>query len=96
MYITLSEQKKIAYTSGTGDHFLFNNDDAKAMVTELKAKYDLGYYKSQATLGNGTYTSTKFTAQANSDVRRFDRWHHLQLHRELHDGRRRASASRPQ
>jgi multiple sugar transport system substrate-binding protein len=62
MYITLSEQKKIAYTSGTGDHFLFKNDDAKAMVTELKAKYDLGYYKSQATLGNGTYTSTKFTA----------------------------------
>jgi ABC-type glycerol-3-phosphate transport system substrate-binding protein len=33
------------------------------MVTDLKAKYDLGYYKSQATLGNGTYTSTKFTAK---------------------------------
>jgi hypothetical protein len=31
------------------------------MVTDLKAKYDAGYWKSQATLGNGTYTSTKFT-----------------------------------
>ncbi|OPZ34902.1 MAG: sn-glycerol-3-phosphate-binding periplasmic protein UgpB precursor [Tenericutes bacterium ADurb.BinA155] len=62
-YITLSEQKKIAYTTGVGkDHFLFNNADAKTMVTDLKAKYDLGYWKSQATLGNGTYTSTKFTA----------------------------------
>jgi multiple sugar transport system substrate-binding protein len=64
-YITLSEQKKIPYTSGTveagGSHFLFNNTDAKAMVTDLKAKYDAGYWKSQATLGNGTYTSTKFT-----------------------------------
>jgi len=63
MYITLSEQKKIAYTSGTGDHFLFNNADAKAMVTELKGYYDKGYYKSQATSANGAYTSTQFTAQ---------------------------------
>jgi multiple sugar transport system substrate-binding protein len=63
-YITESEQKKIAYTTGEGsDHFLFNNADAKAMVTELKAKYDLGYFKTQATLGNNTYSSTKFTAQ---------------------------------
>lgn len=60
-YITLSEQKKIKYTSGTGDHFLFNNDSAKAMVTDLKTKYDSGYFKTQATLGNNTYTSTKFT-----------------------------------
>jgi multiple sugar transport system substrate-binding protein len=62
-YITLSQQKKIAYTSGTGtSHYLFANDDAKSMVTDLKAKYDLGYFKTQATLGAGTYTSTKFTS----------------------------------
>lgn len=64
MYITLSEQNKIAYTSGTGDHFLFNNDSAKAMVSKIKGYYDSGYYKSQATSANNAYTSTQFTAQS--------------------------------
>jgi hypothetical protein len=35
-YITLSEQKGIPFTSATGDHYLFNNAGAKAMVTDLK------------------------------------------------------------
>lgn len=63
-YITMSEQMGIPYTSGTGtDHFLFNNDQAKAMVKNLKDQYDLGYFKTQGTSANSAYTSTQFTAQ---------------------------------
>lgn len=62
MYITLSQQKGIPFTSATGDHYLFNNDDAKTMVTDLKAKYDQGLFITKKTSGNNTYTSTKFTA----------------------------------
>jgi len=63
-FITMSEQQKIPYTSGTGDHFLFQNAEAKAMVAKLKTNYDLGYWKSQKTSANGAYTSTQFTAQS--------------------------------
>jgi len=65
-YITYCEQMGIPYTSGEGtNHFLFNNDKAKAFVTKLKeygsGEGGLGYWTSQAQLGSGTYTSTKFT-----------------------------------
>lgn len=66
-YITMSEQSKIPYTSGTvaegGSHFLFNNDQAKAMVNKMKGYYDKGFFKTQATSANNAYTSTQFTAQ---------------------------------
>lgn len=62
LYITLSQQKNIPYTSATGDHYLFNNSQAKTMMTELKSKYDLGLFKTKGTTANSTYTSTKFTA----------------------------------
>lgn len=60
-YITLSEQKGIPFTSATGDHYLFNNAAAKTMVSDLKSKYDEGYFVTKATTANSTYTSTKFT-----------------------------------
>ena len=62
MYITLSEQYGIPFTSATGEHYLFNNAAAKSMVTDLKAKYDNGLFVTKGTSGNSTYTSTKFTA----------------------------------
>jgi multiple sugar transport system substrate-binding protein len=62
LYITLSEQMGIPFTSATGDHYLFNNAEAKAMVTGLKDKYDKGYFVTKKTTANSTYTSTKFTA----------------------------------
>lgn len=67
-YITYCEQMKIPYTTGEGtNHFLFNNDKAKAFVSQLK-EYGCGegmkgYWTSQAQLGSGTYTSTKFTSE---------------------------------
>ena len=62
MYITLSQQKNIPFTSSTGEHYLFNNSEAKSMVTDLKTKYDNGLFVTKGTSGNSTYTSTKFTA----------------------------------
>lgn len=62
LYITLSQQKGIPYTSASGEHYLFNNDAAKAMVADLKVKYDAGLFKTKGTTANSTYTSTKFTA----------------------------------
>ncbi|OPZ34901.1 MAG: sn-glycerol-3-phosphate-binding periplasmic protein UgpB precursor [Tenericutes bacterium ADurb.BinA155] len=62
LYITLSQQKGIPYTSKTGDHYLFNNAQAKAMATDLKSKYDEGLFVTKGTSANATYTSTKFTA----------------------------------
>lgn len=61
-YITLSQQLGIPFTAATGDHYLFNNDQAKTMVAGLKDKYDQGLFITKKTIGNNTYTSTKFTA----------------------------------
>ncbi len=67
-FITYCAQNNIPYTTGEGsDHFLFNNAQAKAFVTKIKEYSCLegqkGYWTSQAQLGSGTYTSTKFTNQ---------------------------------
>jgi ABC-type sugar transport system, periplasmic component len=62
MYITLSQQMGIPFTSATGDHYLFNNDQAKDMVRKLKTNYDAGYFVTKGTSANSTFTSTKFTA----------------------------------
>ena len=67
-FITYCAQNNIPYTTGEGsEHFLFNNEQAKAFVTDLKDKSCIeggkGYWTSQAQLGSGTYTSTKFTNQ---------------------------------
>lgn len=64
LFITMCEQYGIPYTTKEGEHsehFLFNNADAKAMVTELKGYYDAGYFVTKGTQENSTYTSTKFT-----------------------------------
>ncbi len=64
MYITLSAQYGIPYTSldrttGKGS-FDFNNAEAKALVKDLKGYYDSGYFVTKGTLPSNTYTSTKF------------------------------------
>ena len=63
MYITLSQQMNIPFTSAKGAHYLFDNAQAKAMVSDLKAKYDEKLFITKGSSGNGTYTSTKFTAE---------------------------------
>lgn len=62
-FITMCEQMNIPFTSATGEHYLFNNDKAKAMVSDLKAKFDKQLFITKGSSGNGTYTSTKFTAE---------------------------------
>lgn len=65
MYITLSAQYGIPYTSvvdGKGS-FDFNNDEAKALVKRLKGYYDEGLFKTKGTLPNQQFTSTLFKNQ---------------------------------
>ncbi len=67
-FITYCAQNNIPYTTGEGnEHFLFNNDQAKAFVNTIKdyscVTGGKGYWTSQTQLGSGTYTSTKFTNQ---------------------------------
>lgn len=62
-YITMSQELGIPYTSATGtSHYLFNNQQARDMVSDLKTKFDEGLFITKKTSANSTYTSTKFTA----------------------------------
>lgn len=61
LFITMCEQRGIPYTSATGDHFLFSNPQAKAMVAELKGYYDEGLLVTKGASPNSGYTSTQFT-----------------------------------
>ncbi|MCQ2776546.1 MAG: extracellular solute-binding protein [Bacilli bacterium] len=65
LFITMCEQQGIAYTTKEGadqaSHFTFNNDQAKAMVTTLKEKYEAKLLITKGSLPNNTYTSTMFT-----------------------------------
>ena len=59
MFITLCEQYGYDYTSATGEHYLFNNDNCKSFVKELREWYQAGYITTEALYG--TYTSGLFT-----------------------------------
>ena len=59
-FITMCEQGGSAYTSATGEHFLFNNDANKAFVKRFRNWYQKGYVTTQQL--NGDYTSNLFTA----------------------------------
>lgn len=63
LFITLSEQMGIPFTSKEGNHFRFDNAESKAMMTDLKSKFDEGLFVTKGTVGNNTYTSTKFTSE---------------------------------
>ena len=58
-FITMCEQMKLPYTSATGDHFLFNNDDCKNFVKEIREWHQAGYVTTEAIYGS--YTSGLFT-----------------------------------
>ena len=59
MFITLCEQYGYDYTSATGEHYLFNNDNCKAFVKELREWHQKGYITTEALYGS--YTSGLFT-----------------------------------
>ena len=59
-FITMCEQNGYAFTSASGDeHYLFNNDDNKSFVKELREWYQAGYVTTEALYG--AYTSGLFT-----------------------------------
>ena len=76
MYITLSAQLGIPYTSinddmtgnfdfgGKEEDKLKGDKDARALVKRLRGYYDEGLFVTKGTLPNNTYTSTKFTTEA--------------------------------
>ena len=59
-FITMCEQYNSPYTSATGDHFLFNNDQNKAFMKMFRDWYTKGYLTTQKLYG--AYTSGLFTS----------------------------------
>ena len=59
MFITMCEQYGYDYTSATGEHYLFNNDNCKSFVKEFRSWFEAGYITTEALYG--TYTSELFT-----------------------------------
>ncbi len=58
-FITMSEQMGFGYTSADPDnHYLFNNAEAKAWLTEMREHYEDGYITTQQIYGS--YTSSLF------------------------------------
>ncbi len=58
-FITLCEQMKTGFTSAeNGGQYLFNNDENKAFVKELREYYQKGYFTTQELYGS--YTSNLF------------------------------------
>ena len=63
-FITMCEQYGYPYTSATGDHYLFNNDDCKGFVKMIREWHQKGYVTTEALYG--AYTSGLFTEQDKS------------------------------
>ncbi len=64
-FITMTEQYGNAYTSATGDHFLFNNKENKDFVKMFRDWYQKGYVTTQEIYG--AYTSGLFVAQTGTN-----------------------------
>jgi len=60
-FITMCEQTGTAYTSATGKHFLFNNEDAKSFVRKFVDWRNKGYITTKVLYGS--YTSSAFASQ---------------------------------
>ena len=58
-FITMCAQNNYGYTSATGEHYLFNNDDCKNYVKKIREWYQKGYVTTEALYGS--YTSGLFT-----------------------------------
>ena len=58
-FITMCEQQKSPYTSASGDHFLFDNEQNHAFIKKFNDWYNKGYVTTQTLYG--AYTSGLFT-----------------------------------
>ncbi len=64
-FITLCEQMETDFTSAeNGGQYLFNNDENKAFVKELRENYKKGYFTTQELYGS--YTSNLFVEQTDT------------------------------
>jgi len=63
-FITMCEQYGSDYTSASGDHFLFDNEQNRAFVKKFNEWYNKGYLTTQTLMG--AYTSGLFTAQTGT------------------------------
>ncbi len=59
-FITMCEQQGSDYTSATGNHFLFNNEENRAFVKKFNEWYQKGYLTTQNIYG--AYTSGLFVS----------------------------------
>ena len=59
-FITMTEQYGSPYTSATGNHFLFDNDQNRAFVKKFNEWYNKGYLTTQTIYG--AYTSGLFVS----------------------------------
>ena len=59
-FINMTEQYQSPYTSATGDHFLFDNEQNRAFVKEFNEWYNAGYLTTQKLYG--AYTSGLFVS----------------------------------
>ncbi len=65
-FITLCEQMETDFTSAeNGGQYLFNNDENKAFVKELRENYKKGYFTTQELYGS--YTSNLFVEQTDAN-----------------------------
>ena len=60
-FITMCEQYGSPYTSATGDHFLFDNEQNRAFIKKFNEWFQKGYVTTQEIYGN--YTSGLFVSQ---------------------------------
>ena len=63
-FITMCEQLGSDYTSASGDHFLFDNEENHAFVKKFREWYQKGYVTTQTIYGN--YTSGLFIAETGT------------------------------
>ena len=68
-FITMCEQYGSPYTSATGDHYLFNNEQNRAFVKEFHTWYRNGYVTTQTL--HGGYTSSLFVNTAEGSARSY-------------------------
>ena len=61
-FITMCEQYGSDYTSATGEHFLFDNEQNRNFVAKFRDWYQKGYVTTQE-INGGKYTSELFTAK---------------------------------
>ena len=65
-FITLCEQFGTPYTSSTGDHYLFNNEQNREMVNTLRRWYQSRLITTSEMIG-GSYCSTYFVSNSSAE-----------------------------